>query len=126
MSMTMLYDHAILHAHCLCPFPCTCCMSIVNAMLHVSITMLHVHATCSFCMSMLHVQVHVNAAFSCPCWISSYPHPCCMAMSRVGTKINFREIFAKIRTKIIFVFRENCPRKCDFRRKYENFCFSRK
>jgi hypothetical protein len=37
--------------------------------------------------------------------------------TRVGTKINFREIFAKMRTKIIFVFRENYPRKC------ENFAF---
>jgi hypothetical protein len=36
---------------------------------------------------------------------------------RVGTKINFREIFAKIRTKIIFFFCKKRTRKC------ENFAF---
>jgi hypothetical protein len=55
-------------------------------------------------------------------------------VSRVGTKINFRENFAKIRTQIIFVFRENCLRKCEnfafreneFLTKIRKFRFSRK
>ncbi len=55
-------------------------------------------------------------------------------IGRVGTKINFREIFAKIRTKIIFVFREKSPRKCEnfafrengFLTKIRKFRFSRK